>query len=129
MKTDNGMVFKVSKDTTWGWDEIFWPIVKRHLQPGWKCGKTRFYTLKCGHYFSCPAADSTGKGKTAECIYCEAVWRWLTRTSFRSGIIEHALRTVNPDILMQMHIDARKLGKLLPEHDEGGPLGYLKQGA
>jgi hypothetical protein len=74
---------------------------------------TRIYTLKCGHSFTCPAADTTGKGKTAECHFCQAIWRFLTEKDFALGMVEHAIRTVHPEILMQMYIDARMMGKLI----------------
>jgi hypothetical protein len=111
MTTDHDMILK--NNYAIGGEGVFWPVVKRHTQSGRKTGKTRTYILKCGHYFICPAADASGKGETSECNLCSAIWRFLTEEGFASDIVEHAIRTVNPDILTGMYIAARMMGKLI----------------
>lgn len=109
---NNGMIIRHDHQNEYWPDDIYWPVVNRFLQKGWRSGKTRVYTLQCGHRYHCPAANHEGRGKTAHCTFCTSLWRWIT--SERSGIGDKGvLKGIHAAILTGMLDDARRLGKLV----------------
>ena len=102
------------KRTVSGWGEVFWPVVQRRREKGWRTGHTRVYTLACGHYYSVPASRAEGKGKTAQCTFCSVLWRWITEERPGAVSVDYAVQ-VHPHILTEMHNLARAQGKLVRE--------------
>ena len=60
MKTASGMIIQRTANESWP-EGILWPVVRRTLAKGWRSGRTRTYTLKCGHYYNSPASRSDNK--------------------------------------------------------------------
>ena len=88
------------------WDVIERKVVDSTLAKGYRTGTTRYYRLECGHVYNEPASRMQGREKR-ECIFCMALWRYLIG---ERGLInvEFALKTIEPDMLREMHILAEQ---------------------
>jgi hypothetical protein len=113
VKTQNGMIVRRNRVVPEGCDDILWPVVKRTRQKGWRTGSTRIYTLKCGHYYATPASSAEGIGRTAHCIFCDHVWRWITTETCGAVTVDHAIKDLQPGVLAEMHNAARTEGRLV----------------
>jgi hypothetical protein len=110
--TASGMVIRRTVNEFWP-EEIMWPVVKTSTQKGWRSGKTRVYTLKCGHHYSVPASRPDGCGKTAHCTFCTQLWRWMTTTNSGGVSPDHPVKDMHATILDGMNEYARIANRLV----------------